>query len=189
MELSQEDKIREINIMVTKSYPKMQEDFKKITTYNSKMYEDLLPFCIAELLGKKSIDYQYQLICIDKKLANYIGRSMSLNIRSNTSPYWAHYRRESYSSRGVYLTENQDLGEYQKDDFDLELHEQNPRECLHYSIENMDFYHKAIITDYYLNDMTYNELHAKYGITLSSLKKAVNKGIKLIQKDCKQFIK
>jgi DNA-directed RNA polymerase specialized sigma subunit len=189
MELSQEDKIREINIMVTKSYPKMQEDFKKITSYNSKMYEDLLPFCISELLSKKSIDYQYQLICVDKKLANYIGRSMSLNIRSNTSPYWSHYRRESYSSRGVYLTDNEREADYQPDDFDLELHEQNPRECLHYSIEKLDFYHKAIITDYYLNDMTYNEMHSKYGITLASLKKAVNTAIKLIQKDCKQFIK
>jgi uncharacterized protein YjcR len=53
----------------------------------------------------------------------------------------------------------------------------------------MDFYHKAIITDYYLNDMTYNDLHSKYGITLNSLKKAVSTAIKLIQKDCKQFIK
>ncbi len=185
----EEDKIREINLTIEKVYPKMVADFNRITTYNRRQYEDLLPFCLSELLTKKSIDYQYQLICIDKKLANYIGRSMSLNIRSNTSPYWAHYRRESYSSRGVYLTENQDLGEYQKDDFDLELHQQNPRECMHYAIEQMDFYHKAIITDYYLNDMTYNELHDKYGITLNSLKKAVNIAIKLIQKDCKQFIK
>ena len=60
---------------------------------------------------------------------------------------------------------------------------------MHYAIEQMDFYHKAIITDYYLNDMTYHELHDKYGITLNSLKKAVNTAIKLIQKDCKQFIK
>ena len=189
MELTQEDKTREINETIKRVYPKMIADFNRITTYNRKQYEDLLPFCLAELLGKKSIDYQYQLICVDKKLANYIGRSMSLNIRSNTSPFWQHYRRETYVSRGVYLTDNEDLGEYQSDDFDLPIEKQNPRECMHYAIEHMDFYHKAIITDYYLNDMTYNELHDKYGITLASLKKAVNTAIKLIQKNYNQFIK
>jgi hypothetical protein len=189
MELTQEDKTREINETIKRVYPKMIADFNRITTYNRKQYEDLLPFCLAELLGKKSIDYQYQLICVDKKLANYIGRSMSLNIRSNTSPFWQHYRRETYVSRGVYLTDNEKVGEYQPDDFDIPVEKQSPRECMHYAIEHMDFYHKAIITDYYLNDMTYNELHDKYGITLASLKKAVNTAIKLIQKNCNQFIK
>ena len=58
--ITDEDKIREINIMVSKAYPKMLEDYQRISSYNKKQYEDLLPFCIAELLGKKSIDYQYQ---------------------------------------------------------------------------------------------------------------------------------
>ena len=107
MELTQEDKTREINETIKRVYPKMIADYNRITTYNRKQYEDLLPFCLAELITKKSIDYQYQLICVDKKLANYIGRSMSLNIRSNTSPFWQHYRRETYVSRGVYLTDNE----------------------------------------------------------------------------------
>jgi hypothetical protein len=187
--ITEEDKLREINNIISKEYPKMLADYQRISSYNKKQYEDLLPFCIAELLGKKPLDYIYKLVVLDGKICNYIGRSMSLNIRSNTSPFWAHYRKETYVSRGVYLTDNEQEADYQNDDFDLELHEQSPRECMHYAIEQLDFYHRAIITDYYLNDHTYNELHDKYGITLSSLKKAVNTAIKLIQQHCKNFIK
>lgn len=184
------EKKQAINQAVTKHWDKMLADAKRITSYNYKLFEDLLPFVISEFLTKKDLEYQYKLCCIDNKLPNYIGRSMSLNLRSSTSPFWSKYRREGYNSRGTYLVEYDEFSkheiEYLKDP-DLTIEEMNPRECMYAALEQLHFYHKALVTDHFIHNMTFKELKAKYGITLNSLKKGVKEGIELIQQHCKHF--
>jgi hypothetical protein len=188
--LTEQEKREEINRCVTRCYPKMVADFRRITTYNHIIWEDLLPFVIAEFLTKKSIDYQYKLCCIDNKLVNYIGRSMSLNIRSSTSPFWSKYRKNGYNSRGVYLAEI-DINIYEWDevvDHDQKPEDISAHECLNIAIDQLDFYHKQLIYDYYIMGLTYQQIREKYGITISSIRKDVKNGVKLIQAKCSSFV-
>lgn len=189
--LTEEEKRVEIDREISRSYPKMLKDFKRITSYNHIKFEDLLAFVLSEFVTKKSIDYQYKVCCIDKKLVNYIGKSMSLNLRSSTSPFWAKYRRTAYNSRGIYLVEYDEFGMYELpelQDPDLRIEDLNPRECMHVALEKLDFYHRQLVEDHYIRGMSYKKMRDHYGITLSSLRKDVAQGVKLIQQHCKQFL-
>ena len=189
--LTEQEKRDAINRAITQAYPKMEQDLKRITSYNYELWQDLLQFCLSEFLSKKSIDYQYKLCVIDNKITNYMGRSMSLNLRSKTSPFWHHYRKNAYNSRGVYLVEYDNFDTYDWDepiDPDQKLEDINHRECTHIAIEKLDFYHKALITDYYIQGLNYQQIREKYGSTLHNIRLDLQTGIKLIQEHCKHFM-
>ena len=181
-----EDEMRDmINREITLAYPKMCQDEKRITSYNYHLYSDLLSFVLAEFLGKKSIQYQFQVCCINKKVLNYMGRSMSLNLRSSTSPYWNHIRKDSYNYRGIYLAETDKA--YVNGNFDeIEISEDDDYGCMLIQLDKLDFYHKPLITDYYLKNMTYQQLHKKYGISLRDLKTAIDEALLIIKTECKK---
>jgi hypothetical protein len=191
MGLTEEEKKQEIDREVTRCYPKMYADSLRITGFGHKKFQDLLPFVISEFLTKKDINYQYKVCCIDKKLLNYIGRSMSLNLKSSTSTYWNKYRKEGYNSRGSYLVEYDEFNTYEWDevvDPDRRVEDMNPGECLHAAIDKLDFYFKPLIMDYYLHNLTLKDMNEKYGIPLNSLRKDIKKGVKLIQKHCSNWV-
>jgi hypothetical protein len=50
----------------------------------------------------------------------------------------------------------------------------------------MNFYNQAILTDYFIYEMTYQQLNKKYGISLNHLRKAVDEGLAIIRDACKQ---
>jgi hypothetical protein len=182
--MTEEDNMRvAINSAITKHWKKLVKDSKQVAGYNYNQYgEDLLLFCLSEFLTKKSLEYQFKVCVIDDKVCNYIGRSMSLNIRSNSSPFWNKYRKESYNSRGVYTSESDPINIQNSIE---ETYEIDARDCIMNYIEKLDFYHKALIEDYYINGLTYKEMHKKYGITLFSLKNGVKEGLEIIKNHCK----
>ena len=189
-----EDEMREmVNIKITQVYPKLYKDFRRITSYNHQQFEDLLLFCLHEFLTKKPVSYQYKVSVIDDALPNYMGKSMSLNLRSSSSPYWHQYRQEGYNSRGAYLAETGTKlvqGEYDEiQDMLSPATEVDPFECMLMAIQKLDFYHQPLLTDYYLKGMTYKQMNQKYGISLRHLKMAVEEAIKQVQQHCKHFIK
>jgi len=188
-----EDEMRDmVNIKLTEVYPKLYKDFRRITSYNHEQFEDLLMFCIHEFLSKKDIRYQYKVAITDNALPNYFGRSMSLNLRSSSSPFWHQYRKEGYNSRGSYLAETDKKfiqGEFDEiQDMLSPLVDVDPFECMMNAIDKLDFYHKPLLTDYYLNGMTYNDMNKKYGIALRHLKLAIDEAIQQLQESCKHFI-
>jgi hypothetical protein len=174
-----------INREITLAYPKMCQDEKQITSYNYHLYSDLLSFVLAEFLGKKSIQYQYKVCCVDKKVLNYIGASMSLNLRSSSSPYWNQIRKQSYNYRGVYLAETDRAyvtGQYDE----IEIREDEDYNCMLIQLEKLDFFHKPLVTDYYIKGMNYVQLNEKYGIALRHLRSAINEGLEIIKNECKK---
>jgi len=183
-----EDEMRDmINKEITLAYPKMKKDEKRITSYNYHLYSDLLSFVMTEFLGKKSIQYQFQVCCVNNKELNYMGKSMSLNLRSSTSPYWSHIRKESYNYRSIYLAESDK--DYITGNYDtIQEQEMDSQDCVLQALEQLDFYHKPLLTDYYLNGLNYSQLNKKYGISPNHLKKAIDTGISIIKQQCKQFI-
>ena len=184
-ELTDEEKRDLINHAITRHYPKLLKDELRITSYNYHLYSDLLSFCMEQFLTKKSIDYQYKVCVTDDAILNYMGRSMSLNLRSSSSPYWNHIRKQSYNYRGVYLVETDQAyinGEYDE----ITVKEDTDYECMLIQLEKLDFYHKPLVIDYYIKGMTYNQLNKKYGIALRHLKQAVENGITIIRNECKK---
>jgi len=184
-ELTDEEKRDMINIAITKHYKKMLQDEKRITSYNYHLYSDLLSFCMEQFLSKKSLEYQYKVTVTDDAILNYMGRAMSLNLRSSTSPYWSHIRRDSYNFRGIYLAETDKA--YINGDYDvIQEQEMDNHGCMLQALEQLDFYHRPLLTDYYLNGLNYSQLNKKYGISLKHLKTAIEEGLNIIKTECKK---
>ena len=184
-ELTDNEKRDMINIAIAKHYAKMLKDERRITSYNYHLYSDLLSFCMEQFLCKKNIDYQYKVCVTDDAILNYMGRSMSLNLRSSTSPYWSHIRRDSYNYRGLYLVETDKS--YVNGQFDeMEISEDDDYGCMLIQLDKLDFYHKPLITDYYIKGMTYAQLNKKYNISLRDLKTAIVEGLQIIKTECRK---
>ena len=184
-ELTDDEKRDMINIAIAKHYPKMLLDEKRITSYNYHLYSDLLSFCMEQFLCKKDINYKYKVCVTDDAILNYMGRSMSLNLRSSSSPYWSHIRRDSYNYRGIYLAETDKS--YINGDYDeIVVKEDADYDCMLTQLDKLDFFHKPLVTDYYLNGMTYAQLNKKYGISLKHLNQAINKGLEIIRTECRK---
>ena len=184
-ELTDDEKRDLINHAINKHYPKMLLDEKRITSYNYHLYSDLLSFCMEQFLCKKSLDYKYKVCVTDDAILNYMGRSMSLNLRSSSSPYWSHIRKDSYNYRGVYLAETDKAyvtGQYDE----ITIQVDTDFECMLIQLEKLDFYHKPLIIDYYIQGMTYIQLNKKYGISLKHLKTAIEEGLSIIKTECKK---
>jgi hypothetical protein len=187
-DLTDAEKRDMINHAITTHYPKMLKDERQITSYNYHIYSDLLSFCMEQFLTKKPLEYQFQICVTDDKILNYMGRSMSLNLRSNSSPYWNHIRKQSYNYRGVYLAETDKA--YLKGEFDEIDRFDNPDEyeCMMAALDKLDFYYKPLVTDYYIKGISFVKMNKKYGISLANLKKAVTEGIAIMRQHCKDFL-
>jgi len=184
-ELTDSEKRDMINIAIAKHYPKMLLDEKRITSYNYHLYSDLLSFCMEQFLCKKPLDYQFKVCVTDDAILNFMGRSMSLNLRSSSSPYWSHIRKDSYNYRGIYLAETDRA--YIKGDYDeIEISEDDDFNCMLIQLNKLDFYHQPLVTDYYLKGMTYEQLNKKYNISLKHLKTAIDKGLEIIKTECRK---
>ena len=187
---------KEINAKVALWYPKMVKDSKQIAGANFDKYgEDLLAHCLEDFLVNKSIEYQYKVAIKDNKLPNYIGYSMSIAIKSSSSPFWFKYRKEGYNSRGIYLAEDGtceidplvELGEEMDDEFDSPAYVKNELDCVRYALEQLHWYDAHLINDYFIKGLTYQTMHEKYNISLNSLKKDINKALDKIRKICSQI--
>ena len=176
-----------IDEKITQHFPKMLKDEKRITSFNYEQFSDLLSFCLEQFLTKKSIEYQFQVSCIDDALPNYMGRSMSLNLKSSSSPYWNQIRKQSYNYRGIYLAEDQE-NDYVNKNYDeiYDKEEIDDFDCMMIQLDKLNFYYKPLLTDYYINNMTFVQMNKKYGISLRHLKKAVDEALDIIRKACKK---
>jgi hypothetical protein len=186
----QEQMKLEIDRAIQIHWDKMVQDHKRITSYNHEMWEDLLNFCLTEFLGKKSIEYQYKVAVTDNALPNYMGRSMSLNLRSSTSPFWTQYRREGYNSRGVYEVEemeNQELYYIQEDNIGLEIHEIDPYECVVYHIDKLNFYDKQIINHHLIDNWTIKKISEHYNIPINGITKDIKRIKSKLKEHCKHL--
>jgi hypothetical protein len=191
--MTDSEKREQINAKVTQWYPKMYKDSMQISGTNFEKYgNDLLAYCLEDFLCNKDLDYQYKVSCIDDKLVNYIGRSMALQIKSSSSPFWFKYRKEGYNSRGIYLVEDGkeeldpliEMGEEMDVEFDSPAYVKNDLDCVRYALEQLHWYDSHLINDYFIKGLTYQDMHIKYGITLNSLKKDINSALKNIKKLC-----
>lgn len=185
-ELTDNEKRDMVNAAITKAYPKMLQDYKRISGYNSQQFEELLPFCLEEFLCKKSLDYQFKVAVTDNAILNYMGRSMSLNLKSSSSPYWNKIRKQSYNYRGVYLAETENA--YIKREYDVIDNSDitDDYDCMLAQLDKLNFYYKPLVTDYYINGMTFQQMYKKYNITPKSLKVAIEEGIEIIRTECKK---
>jgi len=110
-------------------------------------------------------------------IANYMLRGASIQLKSNTSPFYSKIRKFKMSVReGAGLPDGID---------DDDSYENDPLyQCMLRELDNMHFYYRTLIQDKWFEGMTLNQMREKYNITLASLSKDLKVAYAIIREKC-----
>lgn len=113
----------------------------------------------------------------------YLLSSTGLTLRSNTSPFWRKIRRERMNAREQGLPGSDsnifDRGEV------YEEYDESLYQCFKREMENLHWYQKRIMDEYWFQNMNLDEIREKYGISKRHLVKDLNQAIYDIREACK----
>lgn len=166
---------RELGRVIEKHYKWL---LKEITTKIAKdqMSEygpELLHFVIIELYNK-SPEYKKQLLS-DNKVQYWLLTSSGLQLRSGSSPFYRQIRSNRMSARSG--AEDLDFATWEP--YDGEMYD-----CFTQGMEQLDFYHRKLIEEKYLNEMTFKDISNKYQIAQHHIKKDLYIALQLIRDHC-----
>ena len=142
----------------------------------SEYSEELLSVCVESFLTRTP-EQQEQMLQ-DGKIPNFILRCCSFQIKSSTSPFYRESRRFKMSVR-----EQKDIPEVADESHLLE--DRDDYQCMMRAIEELNWYHRVILTEKWFNKLSYQQLREKYGITLQSLRNDLSLAYEIIRKKCK----
>lgn len=129
---------------------------------------DLLPMTIEMFLSK---DVKTQLkVIADNKLENYITYMMGLQLKSSSSRFWHHYRKDTNKYRELfpnYNYRNHDP-EYAKP---FEDEEDEITTCIKKAVENLNPYERMIVNEVIIEGETYKKVSETYDIPYYALKR------------------
>jgi len=137
--------------------------------------DDLLQYMVLWFLERP--DEQKEQMLNDGTIMNYLLRGASIQLKSNTSPFYSKVRKFKMSARdGDGLPEGLD----ENDSF-----ENDPLyQCMMREIDNLHFYYRTLIEDKWMKGLTLGQMREKYNITLSSLSKDLKVAYAIIREKC-----
>jgi hypothetical protein len=137
---------------------------------------ELLHFVILELYNKTP-EYKKQLL-EDKKVPYWLLSSSGLQLRSGSSPFYRQIRQTRMTARSG--DESMDILTYEA--YDGEMYE-----CFQQGMENLNFYHRKLLEEKYLNELTFNDISRKYQISVHHIKRDIYIALELIRNQCKHI--
>ena len=141
----------------------------KMSEYNV----ELLHFIILELYDKEP-QYKSQLLK-NGKVKYWIITSAGLQLRSSTSPFYRQIRKTRMSVR-----------EHPPELF-YEAYDPTMWDCYESGMKEIGWYHRHLLTEKYINKLTFNEIHQKYAISKVHLKRDVHDALEMMRKHCKDI--
>jgi len=152
--------------------------------------DDLLHQQIIEIYNSKDEEKIAKML-VEDKLRWYILTCAGFSLRSSTSPFYKIHRQQKFWSRENYIDgggehdSHSGLGILDKailpeDDYDkMTLYD-----CSMKALENMFWYNRTLMVDYFIEGETLPQMYKKYNISKGSLVKDINVGINIIRTKC-----
>jgi len=144
--------------------------------------EDLLHEMIIQLYKMK--EEKMEGLLENGKLKWYLLSGAGMQLRSSTSPFWNIHRKHKMYARENGLP-GSDKNIFEKIDDTEELSTESYYSCMMEEIENLHWYNKTLLNEYWFQGMHLDQLHEKYNISKQHLTKDLNKAILTIREACK----
>ena len=145
---------------------------------------DLLPMTIEMFLEKK-VEQQLKVIA-DGKLENFITFMMGRQLKSTSSRFWHHYRKDSNSYREYLPGFKYNIDpEFPKpfEDEDLPV-----VDCIKYLVEKFDPFEKMVYNEHIIEKKKYVELSEKYDIPYYTFKVTSDMIKQKLKKECQHLL-
>jgi len=181
-ELTDKEKKKFVDEHLTKIFPQLQLNCRKVcTTAYDKWGDDLLQLSLEFFLNKP-LDVQYES-CLNNKAENFCTFIMSFQLKSSTSRFWHNHRKFLNNSRELFV------GSYK---YTNELNYPKPFEdeisdlqmCIDKQMDKLDPFEKMLINERVQWGSTYVEISEKYSIPYGSLQGGLKRTLKKIKEQC-----
>lgn len=173
-----------LNKWVEKEYKWIDREIRtNIAKRQMKDYaDDLIQEIILSLYNMP--DERIEGMLENGKLKWYVLSSAGLSLRSKTSPFYNKIRKHKMYAREHGLP-NSDSNIFEKIDDTEELSTEGYYACMTREIENLHWYNRTLLKEYWIDNETLDTLHAKYKISKRHLTKDLNECIYIIREKCK----
>lgn len=145
--------------------------------------DDLIQEMFIQLYNMK--EEKIEQLLDNGKLKWYVLTGAGMQLRSNTSPFYQRIRKHKMSAREMGLP-GSDKNIFERVDDTEELSTECYFICMKREIENLHWYSKTLLKEYWEQGMHLEELHQKYNISKKHLTKDLNAAILTIRENCKE---
>ena len=145
--------------------------------------DDLIQEMFIQLYNMK--EEKIEQLLDNGKLKWYVLTGAGMQLRSNTSPFYQRIRKHKMSAREMGLA-GSDKNIFERVDDTEELSTECYFICMKREIENLHWYSKTLLKEYWEQGMHLEELHQKYNISKKHLTKDLNEAILTIRENCKE---
>ena len=162
--------MQELNIYLEKSYTKLLDISKKITSNRHPDYEDLLHETILALYN--SNEEKLNNIIKQKKLTFYIVRIMLNLYQSNTSPYHKKYRKihNQKQLKDFYIYTKEPLTKEKLQEFELQ---EERLKWIEEKLKGLSWFDVEVFKIYYRENYSLNKMSKATKISRSTLGKSI----------------
>ena len=165
-EYTDKEKHQIINDAITEMYIQLQGNATNVATYNSDRFL------------KRPIKDKWKIF-MQGKLERYLTSAMSLALRSSTSPFFHKYRKVYTRVVDKELKSDGGAWEIIEDGDDKFLHE--AAEIAGKAVDELHFYDRQLIKDYYYSGYNLTEIGEKYNINAQRVGRDIKKALKKLE--------
>jgi hypothetical protein len=173
---------RRIDGWVTREYEWLAGEIEKnVCKGKMKDYAPDLTSLLIESLYKLPDEKITQMLD-DDKVGHYLLVGAGMQLRSSTSPFYQIFRKHKSYARedGQPGVHSFSIFERPWEEYDDSLYE-----CFQEAMEELHWYERNLITKYFLDEWTLQEMYEYYGISKKHIIKDINNGLQAIREHCK----
>ena len=145
--------------------------------------DDLIQEMFIQLYSMK--EEKIEQLLDNGKLKWYVLSGAGMQLRSSTSPFYNRIRKHKMYARENGLA-GSDSNIFERIDDTEELDTECYFTCMKREIENLHWYHKTLLKEYWEQGMHLDQLHQKYNISKRHLTKDLNEAVLQIRENCKE---
>jgi len=145
--------------------------------------EDLIQEMMIQLYNMK--EEKIEQLLDNGKLKWYVLSGAGMQLRSSTSPFYQRIRKHKMYAREFGLP-GTDANIFERIDDTEELSTECYYICMQREIENLHWYNKTLLQEYWIQGLHLDDLHAKYKISKKHLTKDLNAAILQIRENCEE---
>tara|TARA_B110000858_G_C17763185_1_gene455582 strand:+ start:849 stop:1400 length:552 start_codon:yes stop_codon:yes gene_type:complete len=176
---------QKLDIFITKNHKWLERNIKKNIAKGkmSDYADELLQEMIIQVYGMK--EEKVDELIENGKLKWYILSGAGMQLRSSTSPFYNRVRKHKMYAREVGLP-GSDKNIFERADDTEAPSTECYFSCMQREIENLHWYNKTLLKEYWIDGLHLDQLHAKYKISKKHLTNDLNSAILTIRENCKE---
>lgn len=176
--MTESEKLEVINTWFSNNWNQLEINAHKVCGHSivaiDKWKDDLMVYTF-ESFRRMNLDKQYEIIT-EGKPEYYLTRAMAIALKSSTSPFYNQYRKFSTKSSEISESNTKEL-------FYTEYSDESEHniEAVNEAMKKLDYYDRYMLTEYYYQDKSTNDINKTTTITPATISRDIKKALRRLK--------